>query len=165
MKINDLQNEFVNRVAISAGHVVSIPSERAQEDVPQKLKDESQKLMNTMIPDFAQKKSPDRWRICWDAKTPTEDWLLCRHPQPQLENLFLAVGGNFDTYKFLPIAGKYMCQILQEKSNGREKDAAWGWKDEATLMNAKKKELGPKSSTLSLPEFRSFEEGNRSSKL
>lgn len=58
-----------------------------------------------------------------------------------------------------------MCQILQGKSNGGEKDAAWGWKDEATLMNAKKKELGPKSSILSLPEFRSFEEGNRSSKL
>lgn len=58
-----------------------------------------------------------------------------------------------------------MCQILQGKSNGREKDAAWGWKDEATLMNAMKKELGPKSSTLPLPEFRSFEEGKRSSKL
>ncbi|KAK0373269.1 fructosyl amino acid oxidase [Colletotrichum limetticola] len=165
MKINDLSTEFVNRVTISAGHVVSIPAERAQDDVPQKLKDESQKLLNTMMPDFAQEKSPDRWRICWDAKTPTEDWLLCRHPNPKLENLFLAVGGNFDTYKFLPVAGKYMCQILQGKNNGGEKDAAWGWKDEATLMNAKKKELGPKSSTLSLPEFRSFEEGNRSSRL
>ncbi|KAK1635397.1 fructosyl amino acid oxidase [Colletotrichum phormii] len=165
MKINDLRTEFVNRVALSEGHVVSVPSGRGQEDVPQKLKNESQKLLNTMMPEFAQKKMPDRWRICWDAKTPTEDWLLCRHPRPELENLFLAVGGNFDTYKFLPIAGKYMCNILQGKSNGREKDIAWGWKDEATLMNAKKRELGPKSRTSSLPEFRSFEETNRSYKL
>ncbi|KAK1673838.1 fructosyl amino acid oxidasesarcosine oxidase [Colletotrichum godetiae] len=165
MKINDLQTEFVNRVALSEGHVVSVPSGRGQEDVPQKLKTESQRLLNIMMPEFAQKKMPDRWRICWDAKTPTEDWLLCRHPRPQLENLFLAVGGNFDTYKFLPIAGKYMCNILKGKGNGREKDIAWGWKDEATLMNAKRRELGPKSRTSSLPEFRSFEETTRSSKL
>ncbi|OHE94852.1 fructosyl amino acid oxidase [Colletotrichum orchidophilum] len=165
LKINDLQTEFVNGVTVSAGTTVSVPSERAQDDVPQKLKDESQKLLNIMMPEFAQRKSPTRWRICWDAKIPTEDWLLCRHPHPQLENLFLAVGGNFDTYKFLPIAGKYLSNVLQGKSNGPEKDAAWAWKSEATLMNADRRELGPKSRISSLPEFRSFEDSSRPSKL
>ena len=31
-------------------------------------------------------------------------------------------------YRFLPNFGKYMLNVLNEKSNGEEKDRAWAWK-------------------------------------
>lgn len=31
-------------------------------------------------------------------------------------------------YKFLPISGKYMANVLSGKGNGAEKDEAWQWK-------------------------------------
>lgn len=40
---------------------------------------------------------PAQWKICWDAQTPTEDFLICKHPK--LRNLFLATGGSFHAYK------------------------------------------------------------------
>ena len=30
--------------------------------------------------------------------------------------------------RFLPNAGKYIVNVLDGKSNGEEKDVAWGWK-------------------------------------
>ncbi|TDZ16345.1 L-pipecolate oxidase [Colletotrichum orbiculare MAFF 240422] len=107
LKINDLATEFVNTIRRESGHQISVPSARHQEDVPERLKSESEALLGKMMPGFAADRKPDRWRICWDAATPTGDWLLCKHPHPQLQNLHLVVGGNFSSYKFMPIAGKY----------------------------------------------------------
>ncbi|TDZ34260.1 L-pipecolate oxidase [Colletotrichum trifolii] len=99
LKINDLATEFVNTIGRESGHQISVPSTRHQEDVPERLKSESEALLGKMMPGFAAGRNPDRWRICWDAATPTGDWLLCKHPHPQLQNLHLVVGGNFSSYK------------------------------------------------------------------
>ncbi|KAF9872791.1 sarcosine oxidase [Colletotrichum karsti] len=99
LKINDLRTEFVNTVNTASGRAISVPSTRNQHDVPEKLKLEMEDLLRAMIPAIASTRKPDRWRVCWDAVTPTGDWLLCRHPYPQLENVHIAVGGNFSSYK------------------------------------------------------------------
>ncbi|WYZ35442.1 hypothetical protein EsH8_X_000089 [Colletotrichum jinshuiense] len=99
LKINDLKTEFVNTVTTTSGHKISVPSARNQQDVPKELKSGTERLLSAMIPNIARDRKPDRWRICWDAKTPTEDWLMCKHPHLQLQNLYLAVGGNFSSYK------------------------------------------------------------------
>ena len=68
------------------------------------------------------------WRLCWDAITPTQHQLITKHPNSKLQNLYLAVGGSFHSWKFLPIIGKYIVNTLNNYTNGEEKDRNWGWK-------------------------------------
>jgi sarcosine oxidase/L-pipecolate oxidase len=51
------------------------------------------------LPEYVRNRKPEYWRVCWDACTPTEDLLMCRHPHEELRNLFVAVGGTFSGYK------------------------------------------------------------------
>jgi len=99
LKINDLKTEIVNRVTTSSGHRITVPSRRHQTDIPEQLKRESSKVMHDAMPEWTRNKTPTRWRMCYDAVTPTEDWLMCRHLNPNLGNLYLAVGGSFHSYK------------------------------------------------------------------
>ena len=39
------------------------------------------------------------------------------------------MGGSFHSWKFLPIIGKYVVNVLNGVSNGEEKDRRWAWKD------------------------------------
>ncbi|KAK3113552.1 hypothetical protein LTR53_009037 [Teratosphaeriaceae sp. CCFEE 6253] len=126
------ETSFTNTLTTDSGKTISAPrSQHAvdQTSVPESLKQALHDIVSSKVaPHFASPARLDHWRICWDAVTPTEDWLMCRHPHTRLQNLYLAVGGSFHSYKFLPNAGKYMLNVLQGKTNGREKDAAWGWK-------------------------------------
>ena len=99
LKINDLKTEIVNTITTPSGQRITVPSCREQDDVPEKLKRESAKVMHDAMPEWTSSRTPDRWRICYDAVTPTEDWLMCRHPNSQLSNLYVAVGGSFHSYK------------------------------------------------------------------
>lgn len=120
---------FTNTITTSSGHKISIPPERDQHAVPEALKQETEAIMSSQVmPTFSQNKKADYWRLCWDARTPTQDWLLTRHPHSQLSNLYIASGGSFHGYKFLPVIGKHMVNVLNGTGNGSEKDKAWGWK-------------------------------------
>jgi sarcosine oxidase/L-pipecolate oxidase len=99
LKINDLKTEIVNTITTSSGHRITMPSQRNQNEVPEKLRRESSHVMQSSMPEWTKERMPDRWRICYDAVTPTEDWLMCQHPHPQLENLYLSAGGSFHSYK------------------------------------------------------------------
>ena len=99
LKISDLKTEIVNTITTPSGQRITVPSCREQDDVPEKLKRESAKVMHDAMPEWISSRTPDRWRICYDAVTPTEDWLMCRHPNSQLSNLYVAVGGSFHSYK------------------------------------------------------------------
>ncbi|KAI6823900.1 FAD/NAD(P)-binding domain-containing protein [Hortaea werneckii] len=122
-------NTFTNTITTKSGHRISVPLEQDQHIVSSRLRRETEQTMvDRVMPTFARGKEAAYWRLCWDARTPTQDWLLDRHPDPRLRNLFLAVGGSFHSYKFLPTAGKYMANVLLGRSNGVEKDEAWAWK-------------------------------------
>jgi sarcosine oxidase/L-pipecolate oxidase len=99
-KYTDSETMFINTVTTSSGHKISQPSDRSQYNVPAKLKQVvHERIISKVMPQFAKDKEADHWRICWDARTPTADWLMCRHPHTKLENLYLAVGGSFQGYK------------------------------------------------------------------
>ncbi|CAA9956719.1 Fructosyl amino acid oxidase [Pyrenophora teres f. maculata] len=159
LKINDLKTEVVNSVATPSGHRITVPAERHQADIPAMLKRESSKVMQDAMPQWTSGRTPTRWRICYDAVTPTEDWLLCRHPNEKFGNLYLAVGGSFHSYKFLPVAGAYMCNVLQGKSNGEEKDQAWKWKSAAELRRRQGKEFGDSPRKRVRSELSEYEDG------
>ncbi len=141
-KYTNSKTMFINTVTTASGHKISVPAKGSQYDVPEALKRETEELITTKVmPQFAKGREADHWRICWDARTPTQDWLMCRHPDERLGGLYLAVGGSFQGYKFLPNAGKYMLNVLNGKSNGEEKDRAWAWKKDGDESGHPTREL------------------------
>lgn len=118
-----------NTIAEPSGQKISVPPSRDQSVVPQTLKDEILEIIESLMPYFRKDgREVDQWRLCWDSITPTQNQLICRHPNPSLHNLYFAVGGSFHSYKFLPTIGKYVANVVRGKSNGDEKDQAWAWK-------------------------------------
>ncbi|KAM0715706.1 hypothetical protein Q7P37_009206 [Cladosporium fusiforme] len=152
---------IANTITTDSGQTISIPTtpERSQYDLPDMIKKEMEKtLTSKLLPEYVRDKKPDYYRICWDACTPTEDLLMCRHPYQKLGNLYVAVGGSFSGYKFLPNAGKYMLNILDDKSNGPEKDRAFGWKKPADLKSVR-------NLSAVVREWRYFQDGRQSSSV
>ncbi|KAL9055723.1 MAG: hypothetical protein Q9162_003359 [Coniocarpon cinnabarinum] len=121
-------NSFTNTVTTSGGHKISVPPERDQRLVPEKLKAETIEIMSKRLFPQLTSRPVNYWRLCWDAVSPSQDHLICRHPDNRLANLYFAVGGSFHSYKFLPIIGKYVTNVLNGTSNGAEKDEHWAWK-------------------------------------
>ncbi|KAI9817432.1 MAG: hypothetical protein M1827_001042 [Pycnora praestabilis] len=121
-------NTFTNTITTPSGHRISVPPDRDQRLVSENLKQETLRIIiKRVMPQFADR-HVDFWRLCWDSITPSQNQLLTQHPHPSLRDLYLAIGGSFHSYKFLPIIGKYMARVLDGKSNGVEKDRAWAWK-------------------------------------
>jgi sarcosine oxidase/L-pipecolate oxidase len=64
-------------------------------------------------------------RICWDADTVDRHFLISPHPDHS--NLFLATGGSSHGFKFMPILGKYIADMLEEKLDVKIAHA-WRWR-------------------------------------
>ncbi|KAK3686695.1 hypothetical protein LTR37_019575 [Vermiconidia calcicola] len=126
---------FTNSVTTKSGSEITAPTGTAYQnqtgDIPDSLKSEAEAgVLSRLLPEFTRGKKPDHWRVCYDARSPTEDFLICRYPHKGLNNLFVASGGSSHSYKFLPNAGKYVLNVLNGESNGKEKDDAWAWKEQ-----------------------------------
>lgn len=91
---------LTNTHTTPSGTTFSVPpAGREQEDVPEGVKREVEEmLIDKVLPEFA-KKTAHHWRMCWDAQTPTEDWLVCGYPDERVGGLWVAVGGSFHGYK------------------------------------------------------------------
>lgn len=66
----------------------------------------------------------DAYRICWDASTPTHDFLITPHPHSQ--GLYVATGGSFHGWKFLPVIGDYVADMMQGILEPEFADR-WAW--------------------------------------
>ena len=138
-------NTFTNMITTGSGHKISVPPNQDQSVVSERLKQETEEVMSSKVmPMFTRGRKAEYWRLCWDARTPTQDWLLCQHPHSHLKNLYLATGGSFHSYKFLPTVGLYMVNVLRGKSNGEEKDKAWGWKKAGAGWRGAHEKTAPK---------------------
>lgn len=95
---------FTNTVKTESGATLTVPSgptyENQVNDVPDSLKKEAwDGILKKALPKFTEGKKADHWRICYDARTPTEDFLICKYPHEHLSNLFIASGGSSHSYK------------------------------------------------------------------
>jgi sarcosine oxidase/L-pipecolate oxidase len=61
--------------------------------------------------------------------TPNQDWIVDQHPASR--NLYVAGGGSFHSWKFLPKVGKYVVQKLTGTLD-EEKTKRWAWDREDT---------------------------------
>jgi sarcosine oxidase/L-pipecolate oxidase len=64
-------------------------------------------------------------RLCWDADTSDRHFLVTPHPTHG--KLFLAAGGSAHGFKFLPVVGKYVADMLEGKLDP-EIARQWKWR-------------------------------------
>ncbi|KAK5169829.1 uncharacterized protein LTR77_005807 [Saxophila tyrrhenica] len=70
-------------------------------------------------------------RICWYTDTPSSDWLIDYHPT--YSGLFVATGGSGHGYKFLPVIGERIAEVLMEETRdelSEELRRKWSWPKE-----------------------------------
>lgn len=134
-------NTFKNTQKHPSGREVSVP-QWEQGDVSSKLRKQSLEIVRQRIPQILDnERQQDEWRLCWDAVSQDQNQLITQHPDPRLQNLYLATAGSFHSWKFLPIIGKYVINVLNGESNGAERDRAWQWKSEWSVRGAHEKVL------------------------
>ncbi|KAI4864383.1 sarcosine oxidase [Hypoxylon rubiginosum] len=63
-------------------------------------------------------------RICWDAVTPSEDFIISPHPASK--GLYIATCGSFHGWKFFPIIGDYVVRML-ESTLEPDLQSRWAW--------------------------------------
>ncbi|EEH22117.1 hypothetical protein PABG_04328 [Paracoccidioides brasiliensis Pb03] len=119
---------FSNAVVTETGHTISAPHSQDLSFVPKDVKEKALKQIRMKLPQMLENGRQATWKVCWDSVRPDKDQLIARHPHPKLPNLYLAVGGSFHSWKFLPIIGKYVVNMLDGVSNGEERDQRWGWR-------------------------------------
>ena len=59
-----------------------------------------------------------------DGLTQDDNWYIC--PHPRCKNLYIATGGSFHGWKFLPILGEYVVRMLDGKLE-KEEEENWAW--------------------------------------
>lgn len=108
LKYNNSATKIVNTVTTASGRKISVPPPPPpprkmgddDNDVPEGLKRETEGLLTSrLLPKLARDERPERWRVCWDSRTPTEDLLLCEHPG--IRGLYIITGGGFCGYKYV----------------------------------------------------------------
>lgn len=132
---------FTQKLQTTCKHVMSFPPfipvyegpppHGHQAGVPYLMAKECADSIRPRLPRiFDHDRKVDWFRDCWDAITADQHPLITRHPNPRLANLYLAVGGSFHCWKFLPTMGWYVANVLDGVSNGADRDEAWAWKQE-----------------------------------
>ncbi|KAI4942775.1 hypothetical protein J4E91_009694 [Alternaria rosae] len=67
----------------------------------------------------------DEYRVCWDAVTPLQGFIITPHPHSQ--NLYYSTGGSFHGWKFMPAIGRYVVEMLDGTPDPTlVKSWAWG---------------------------------------
>ncbi|KAB8291240.1 hypothetical protein EYC80_009927 [Monilinia laxa] len=99
--------------------------------VPTSFQAEAATALHTLLPDLPPRPF-SRTRICWYTDTPTGEFLItyCDKPQSSgglgLKGVFLATGGSGHGFKFLPVLGEKIVDVLEGKDEIWAKK--WGWK-------------------------------------
>ncbi|CZR61022.1 related to fructosyl amino acid oxidase [Phialocephala subalpina] len=113
---------------------VSIP--RTTRDNPTlQVPDEGQRAcrqaLREMIPALSERPFTAS-KICWYTDTPKGEFLITYHPE--FDGLFLATGGSGHGYKFLPVIGERILDVLESKGQGYDEFAEtrkWTWPESA----------------------------------
>ncbi|KAK2012236.1 FAD dependent oxidoreductase [Colletotrichum eremochloae] len=68
-------------------------------------------------------------RLCWYTDTQSGDFLVCHHPEAK--NLFVATGGSGHGFKFLPVLGREIVNVLEGRGDEVFTEK-WRWREVKT---------------------------------
>ncbi|KAL3593589.1 hypothetical protein FPOAC2_07889 [Fusarium poae] len=91
---------------------------------PQELEVEIRQFVKDMMPELADRPFVHT-RMCWDGMATDLNFRIC--PYPETENLIIATAGSNHGFKFLPIIGSYVADLLENRLDPGLKDL-WSWK-------------------------------------
>nr|POF03825.1 l-pipecolate oxidase [Quercus suber] len=109
---------------------VSLPRTKTDDpslQIPKEAQDACRDFLAKTIPTLANREWVNT-RICWYTDTPDGNWLIDYHPR--YENLFIATGGSGHGYKFLPVIGDRILDVILQKDRdelGEELRQKWRW--------------------------------------
>ncbi|KAM6519363.1 hypothetical protein FALCPG4_013003 [Fusarium falciforme] len=91
---------------------------------PKELEDEIRQFVREMIPELADRPFVTT-RLCWDGMAKDLNFRIC--PYPSTKNLYIATAGSNHGFKFLPVIGKYVADMLEGKL-AKEWTDLWSWR-------------------------------------
>ncbi|KAH9886133.1 FAD dependent oxidoreductase [Xylariomycetidae sp. FL2044] len=91
---------------------------------PKEIEAEIRTFVREMLPELADRPFVHT-KMCWDAVAGDLNFRIC--PYPETKNLFIATIGSNHGFKFMPVIGKYVADMLEGKL-GREWLDLWAWK-------------------------------------
>jgi sarcosine oxidase/L-pipecolate oxidase len=78
-----------------------------------------------VTPEFAGREF-ESTRLCWYTDTPDGDFLVCYHPGHK--GLFFATGGSGHAFKFLPVLGEEIVDVMECRPDAAFAEK-WAWKE------------------------------------
>ncbi|KAI5866133.1 sarcosine oxidase [Durotheca rogersii] len=117
--------------------------------LPDALRANSAAVRDLLFGDAVQGMTPEAYRLCWDLSTPDEEWIIS--PHPAAGSLYVATGGSFHAFKFLPIIGKYVVQMI-EGTLPEEYARRWAWDRKITPIRTPYMPRGDLSDVPGYPE-------------
>ncbi|KAF2104031.1 FAD dependent oxidoreductase [Rhizodiscina lignyota] len=112
--------------ALPGRHISMPPPERdyAQWKVSGRLKEDIQHANNVFYGRKGASWKMEKHRICWDAFTTSGDFIISPHSASK--GLYVATCGSFHGFKFFPVIGRYVLQML-EGSLSPNLATKWAW--------------------------------------
>ncbi|KAJ5542604.1 FAD dependent oxidoreductase [Penicillium sp. DV-2018c] len=121
-------SQFITNVQTAkSGITTSVPHTFFQEPadgLPLEIEAQMRRNLRRVFPELADR--PFCYtRLCWDADTADRHFLVTPHPDHK--GLFVASGGSAHGFKFLPVIGKYVADML-EGTLDQEIVRQWQWR-------------------------------------
>lgn len=101
---------------------ISVPEVNVR--IPKEAEMACREALREVIPEMADREFA-RTRICWYCDTADGNFIISHHPEHK--NLFVATGGSGHAFKFFPVMGEKIVDILEGKQT--EYAELWRWKE------------------------------------
>ncbi|TWU70893.1 hypothetical protein ED733_001588 [Metarhizium rileyi] len=121
------QKIFKNTKEVVPGRFISMPppeTDYAQWKISERLKEDILNVSSVFYGNQAAKWKFEKHRICWDAFTTSSDFIISPHAASR--GLYIATCGSFHGYKFFPVIGKYVVNMLENSLSPQLADK-WAW--------------------------------------
>lgn len=117
--ITNYYNSHVPGASLGHSH-----EDHAEDGVPRQIESEMREFVRDMLPELADREWTST-RMCWDGDTKDVNFRVC--PSPTNGNLFIATAGSGHGFKFMPVIGKYVVDLIEGKLSEEYKDL-WKWR-------------------------------------
>ena len=98
-----------------AAQTLSVPRSHAlhpSDGIPDEGRAAIHRVVDTFLPHLSDKTLIGE-ALCWCTDSVDGNWILCRHPR--FDNVVLATGDSGHTFKMLPIVGRYVVDLIEDK--------------------------------------------------
>ncbi|KAL6251755.1 hypothetical protein RBB50_001965 [Rhinocladiella similis] len=145
------------------GSVVSKPHtfvENPHDGLPLDIEATMRRNLQRVFPELANRPFSFT-RLCWDADTADRHFLIAPHPEHK--GLFIAAGGSAHGFKFMPVLGKYIADMLEGTLDADIADS-WRWRPGQDVSGKNLAHMDPEMELCDLPGWQGRNGAQRQSR-